>query len=123
MPVSLDEFCKQVSQLGVISEQELTTCREESSAAGTSDSAKELAKSLVRRKGLTVFQAQQIYNGKSTGLVLGNYLILDKLGQGGMGVVFKALHRRMDRIVAVKVLAPSLVQSSQSRAFTVKLKR
>src|SRR5262249_39835986 len=35
----------------------------------------------------------------------GNYEVLDRLGAGGMGTVFKARHRRMKRVVALKVLS------------------
>ena len=42
--------------------------------------------------------------GRAKALILGNYTILDKIGAGGMGQVFKAEHRRMERIVAIKML-------------------
>jgi len=41
-------------------------------------------------------------------LSLGNYDILERLGAGGMGTVYKARHRRMKRIVALKILAANL---------------
>ena len=45
----------------------------------------------MHRQGkLTKFQAQAVYQGKTRGLVVGNYVVLDKLGQGGMGQVYKA---------------------------------
>ena len=40
------------------------------------------------------------------GLQLGPYLILDRIGRGGMGAVFRANDLRLDRVVALKILAP-----------------
>jgi formylglycine-generating enzyme required for sulfatase activity len=50
------------------------------------------------------------------GLVLGQYVLLEPLGAGGMGRVFKARHRRLNKLVAVKVLAPDLLRCAEARA-------
>ena len=52
---------------------------------------------------LNAWQAKQLLDGR-TKFNLGPYLIIDSIGQGGMGQVFKAEHGKMGRIVAVKVL-------------------
>ncbi len=42
------------------------------------------------------------------------YLLLGKLGEGGMGVVYKAQHRRMHRLVAIKMLSPKTMKSPEA---------
>jgi formylglycine-generating enzyme required for sulfatase activity/tRNA A-37 threonylcarbamoyl transferase component Bud32 len=54
--------------------------------------------------------------GPKPGDVLGNYVLVEHLGAGGMGRVFKARHRKMGRLVALKVLAPDLLRSAAARA-------
>ena len=63
-----------------------------------------LLQQLVERALLTDFQAGRIRAGRTSGLLFGNYRVLDCLGSGGMGVVFKAEHLFMRRLVALKVL-------------------
>ena len=45
------------------------------------------------------------------GSQIGSYKILDKLGEGGMGVVYKAVDTSLDRIVAIKALSAELAHN------------
>jgi response regulator RpfG family c-di-GMP phosphodiesterase/serine/threonine protein kinase len=59
----------------------------------------------LRRHGLlTEYQVGRCNAGNLFGLVLGSYRVLDRLGAGGMAVVFKAEHIDMRHLVAIKVL-------------------
>ena len=60
-----------------------------------------LARGLLDRNWLTPYQVNQLLQGRGTDLILGPYRILDRLGEGGMGQVFKAHHVNMDRVVAL----------------------
>jgi serine/threonine protein kinase/WD40 repeat protein len=112
MPVVLDRFLESLRQSGLMSEEEIADFlaglgEDEKPATGD-----DLAQLLHRYRKLTRFQIQSVYQGKTKGLVLGNYVVLDKIGQGGMGHVYQAQHRRMKRVVALKVL-PSAVAKSE----------
>ena len=74
----------------------------------------QLGRLLVQKGLLTRYQATAVFQNQTRGLVLANYMVLDKIGAGGMGEVFKARHRVMDRIVAVKVLPASLIDSPEA---------
>ena len=65
---------------------------------------KVLAKAVLQRGWLTKFQISQTAMGKGKDLLVGPYVLLDRLGEGGMGQVFKARHRHMKRIVALKLI-------------------
>ncbi|MCH7726226.1 MAG: protein kinase [Planctomycetes bacterium] len=77
------------------------------------DDTQSLVQELIARKKLTRFQASALRRGKYKGLVLGSYVVLEKLGGGGMGNVFKARHRSMRRIVCLKVLRSSNRKSEE----------
>jgi WD40 repeat protein/serine/threonine protein kinase len=63
-----------------------------------------LGRILLQRRLLTRYQINLIAQGRSRELQIGPYRILDRLGEGGMGQVFKAQHQHMNRIVALKVI-------------------
>jgi response regulator RpfG family c-di-GMP phosphodiesterase/tRNA A-37 threonylcarbamoyl transferase component Bud32 len=71
-------------------------------AACTDD--EQICRRLVEHRVLTDYQAKRLRTGSTHGLVLGSYRVLNRLGAGGMGVVFLAEHVVMRRQVAIKVL-------------------
>lgn len=49
------------------------------------------------------------------GQVLGHYRVLEQIGAGGMGVVFKASDQELERDVAIKVLPPGMLADEAAR--------
>ena len=84
-------------------------------AAAQSVKGKPLARALVERGLLTAFQAELILRGRTDGFHLGQYRILDQIGRGGMGRVFKAEHMTMNRVVALKVLSTRHTRTDRAR--------
>ena len=72
--------------------------------AGRFPDPKALAGELIRRGWLTPYQANQIFAGRGCELLLGSYVLLERLGEGGMGQVFKAQNWKLGKIVALKLI-------------------
>lgn len=111
MGVTVKVFVDALTTLNVVSQDEATLVHSSFAGNDLSVDAEQVARRLIEQGILTKFQAVNLYQGRGRGLVFGPYIVLDKIGAGGMGKVFKARDRRSERIVALKVLLPDAVAS------------
>jgi serine/threonine protein kinase len=100
-------------QSGILSERQFEDVRERVLRGDYPYGSRELAQRLIREKLLTEYQARRILSNKPQGMVVGRYVIMDRLGSGAMGRVYKAHHQLMDRVVALKIIAPEIVSNSR----------
>jgi serine/threonine protein kinase len=101
---SREEFLQNLRDTGLLSAGEIDTCLGVLAGARDAD-GEALAQRLIAAGKLTPFQAAAVRERNFEMLMIGNYQVLDRLGAGGMGTVYKARHRRMKRVVAIKVLS------------------
>jgi len=75
--------------------------------------SRSLAKQLLERGWLTPYQVNQLLAGRAEDLLVGAYILLERLGEGGTGLVFKARHQHMDRMVAIKMIRTEVLADQE----------
>src|SRR5262245_3201316 len=108
--VTAEEFLQNLDDCGLTG---LNSVRPEAAGTPSAANAAVLAQALVDAGKITTYQAAAILERRFADLVMGNYEVLDRLGSGAMGTVFKARHRRMKRIVALKVMSREVARSEE----------
>ncbi|MFL5328975.1 MAG: serine/threonine protein kinase [Gemmataceae bacterium] len=105
-PTSTAEFVELVRRSGVVGNDRLD-CYLENLPDINSNQDADLSRFAGKFVGdglLTRFQAEQILQGRWKRFTIGKYLVLERLGSGGMGQVYLCEHQVMRRRVAIKVL-------------------
>ncbi|MEX2213794.1 MAG: SUMF1/EgtB/PvdO family nonheme iron enzyme [Phycisphaeraceae bacterium] len=109
MSQSPADILESLSASGLVSDDDI---RAVAAVSPSPSDAQSYVDALVRRGTLTTYQAKVVSEGKQQTLVFGEYIVLDRIGAGGMGEVFKGIHKRMKRIVAVKRLPAQVMHSA-----------
>jgi serine/threonine protein kinase len=113
-PLSLEQLTRLITTSGLLSVAELASFLDAIPPQARPKDASALSRALVQARKLTKYQASMLGQGLTKGLVFDEYVVLDKIGQGGMGVVLKAEHRRMRRLVAIKMMPRVTLKNEES---------
>ena len=108
------QFLKNLRASALLEPSQLAEIETWPSAQSGHDRA--LAQELVLKGLLTRFQGERLLAGRTQGFFVGPYVVTDKIGAGGMGQVYKAMHRRMKRTVALKVLPKARRSDPEAQA-------
>jgi hypothetical protein len=111
MAESAQNVLHELTAAGLLSSDHATRYGEEIDTG-----AEALLTKLVGDGHITHYQAEKFKAGKASDIYFGDYVVIDKLGQGGMGTVLLASHRRMERQVAIKVLPVTVLESKDAVA-------
>jgi serine/threonine-protein kinase len=110
------DLLRVIRRSGVLADRQFEAVRTQVKSGAYPSEPQALAERLVQEEILTRFQANRLLQNKSHGLVIDRYVLLERLGEGSMGRVFKAQHRLMGRVVALKLIAPQYATRAKSIA-------
>jgi serine/threonine-protein kinase len=107
-----DEFARIAVELGLLTQEQADTLLADLSAAESLGSGDSLAEIALKRGLLYPADCKALHEKVEHALrervELGGFQLLEKIGRGGMGAVYRARQLSMDRVVAVKILSRRL---------------
>jgi serine/threonine protein kinase len=107
------QFVSRLVASGLAAEEEAQAWLDEPALEGALNDGR-IAAELVKRQRLTGFQAECLTCDPPARLIYGRYVLLDRIGEGGMGQVFKARHAHLERLAAIKLLHEHALDSPEA---------
>ena len=114
MPSSREEFIRRLENSGIFERSQLASLAKDVPAVNTAQDGEQLATVLVSEYRITEYQAAVLLAKETGRLRLGDFLVLDKIGEGGMGLVVKSKRRGSNQVVAIKLLPHRLTEDAQA---------
>ena len=114
---SASRFWQAATLSGLIAPEHLKACWDSVPPEKREPEAidRRVARQTVQAGLLTLWQAQQLMTGRSTGFKIDRYILLDLIGQGGMGRVYLGRDTKLNRKVALKILSPERMNNARAR--------
>ncbi|CAN5684374.1 hypothetical protein BH23PLA1_BH23PLA1_18450 [soil metagenome] len=111
-------FWKAAVESGLIDEASLSACWDRIPVEKRTSEAidRRLARQVIASGRMTIWQAQRVLEGRGFALKIGKYVLMDLIGQGGMGRVYLARDTRLNRRVALKMLSRERLNNPRALA-------
>ena len=114
LSVESAELARDFDTLGILEARVILSTLAASGRPLNELSKSETVSLLSEKSLLSRWQTERLTSAAPESLVLGDYVLIEPLGKGGMGIVYRARHRRMDRLVALKTLTSQATGSDDS---------
>lgn len=108
MPVSVDKFLSTLRKSQLVADDEIEALTQ----ANPEASVEEICETLVAGDLVSTWQIEQLKKGRYKGFLLGDYVLLELIGGGGMSKVFRARRKDDSELLALKVLPLKNLESS-----------
>ena len=108
--MAVKDLIEKIDSLGIMSEVSVRDWCQSLPIVEQPTDEKSLILAMINANLISKYQGKRLRNNVGDSLIVGNYLIKDIIGRGGMGDVYLAEHRHMKHQVAIKMLSRRLTK-------------